>query len=216
MKSYHNSHLSYIDLLLNVCMIFAALFMIAIVLMNDPAQKDQKKVDEKAKILITMTWDDQSADDMDLWLLTPEPASIGFRNPNGNIADLTRDDLGVENDVYQDAAGVNHITRLNKEVIAIRTAMDGHYTVNGYFYSRHEDPESRLTSEGPENVVIQVIQIDPAYKELVTQTVSLDTTVDGRERTAVSFDIDNGAVVGIDTETQQMFVGQIEGAETGQ
>src|SRR6184192_3570470 len=138
MRQFHNSHLSFIDMLFNALTVFAALFILTVMIINDPTHK-AKTVDERAKIMIVMTWDDNSADDMDLWVLTPEPAKVGYNHQNGNVANLARDDLGKSNDVYQDKEDNDHFIHLNKEVITIREKMPGHYVVDVMLYARNPD-----------------------------------------------------------------------------
>jgi hypothetical protein len=196
--------LSFVDMLFNALIVFAALFILTVVIINEPAKKT-KTVDERAKILVTLTWNDDSADDMDLWLLTPEPKKIGYNQSNGNLASLARDDVGKRNDFYEDRDHVQHYIHLNKEVITIREKMPGHYEVNVMFYSRNEDPENgNRYSHGPQEVTVQVIQIDPSYVEVATQSVMLNE--EREQKTAVSFDIVNGNVVNVDTITQDPFV----------
>ena len=94
-----NFLLSYIDLLMNLSISFAAIFMLAVVLINTPT-KNQKIADERAKILIVMTWDSHSADDLDLWVKAPNGERVGFSHPSGLIAHLQRDDMGPINDYF--------------------------------------------------------------------------------------------------------------------
>lgn len=200
----HNHYaISFIDLLLNLTVTFVALFTFAILLLNDPNHK-KNDAPEKAKIMIVMDWDNNSSDDIDLWLLTPEPMRIGFNNPNGKIANLERDDLGKSYNYYKDNQGGIHYQNINREVITIRQKMDGHYVVDAYFYARHPDPQTNITSTGPVPVILTLIQIDPTYSELATQKVVL-ADVDSEE-TAFTFDIKDGNVINVRTDQQDHFV----------
>lgn len=204
MRSYHNSHLSFIDMLFNALIVFAALFILTVMIINDPTHKT-KTVDERAKIMIVMTWDDQSADDMDLWLLTPEPDKIGYGHRDSKLANLARDDLGKVNDTFNDKYGKIHYIHLNKEVITIRDKMEGHYVVDVMFFQRQRDPENDgKMSVGPQEVTVQLIQIDPSYEELATKTVVLNN--EREDRTALSFDIVGQNITNVDTVTQTPFI----------
>jgi hypothetical protein len=197
-RRYHNSHLSFIDLLMNAVAVFAVLFWLTLLIINDPSHPQTKTVDERAKILIVMTWADDSADDMDLWLFTPEPDKVGYTHPNGNVASLARDDLGLRNDFFVDpATGKVHWIHLNKEVIAIREKMDGTYKIDVMFYARQQNPETGKISTGAEEVTVQVTQLDPTYHEVVTRSVMLSDEKD--IKTVIAFDIVDGQIVNVDT-----------------
>jgi hypothetical protein len=202
MRSLYNSHISFIDLLFGALISFAALFFLSFMLLNDPAHPQTKTVDERAKILITMTWADDSADDMDLWLLTPEPDAIGYTHPNGNIASLARDDLGLRNDFFVDpTTGKVHWIHLNKEVVTIREKMNGHFEVDVMFYARNQNPETGGITTGPQEVTVQITEIDPTYHEVVTRSVMLNEEKD--IATVIAFDISNGQIVNVDTSPVQ-------------
>ena len=186
-----NFLLSYIDLLMNLSISFAAIFMLAVVLINTPT-KNQKVADERAKILIVMTWDSHSADDLDLWVKAPNGERVGFSHPSGLIAHLQRDDMGPINDYYDLPDGTRRYARFNQEITSIRSKADGHYTVNALLYRRHPDPETGVQSSGPVTCTIELIQIDPEYRELETRQVTLYT--EGDEQTAFGFDIENGQI----------------------
>lgn len=196
--------LSLIDMLFNISVTFVALFMLAIISMNPPGKASPHNSDQKAKLLIVMDWGNYSSNDIDLWLKTPEPAKIGYNAPNGRIANLERDDMGIGNSCIQENGKWNCVP-LNTETINIRQELNGHYVVDAEFYWRNADPlHGDGLQLGPENVTVQLIQIDPVYKELVQVSFVLKEPRD--EHTAFSFDIMNGMVTNIDTVTQDHFV----------
>ena len=82
---YFNSNLSFIDLLFLLVVHIFALFILAIIMINPPAAK---KVDEKAELLITMTWPDDNADDVDLWVLLPNNEKVGYAKKEASYATL--------------------------------------------------------------------------------------------------------------------------------
>jgi hypothetical protein len=186
-----NFLLSYIDLLMNLSISFAAIFMLSVMLINRPV-KAQHAVDERARILIVMTWDQQSADDLDLWVKTPGGEKVGYTHPNGLIANLQRDDMGPINDYIELPDGRRQYRRFNQEITSIRSMADGHYTVNVEFFRRHPDPESGRRSQGPVKCTVELIQVDPSYKQLEQRAVTLAEA--GDEETAFSFDITNAQI----------------------
>lgn len=186
-----NFLLSYIDLLMNLSISFAAIFMLSVMLINRPV-KAQHAVDERARLLIVMTWDPQSADDLDLWVKTPGGEKVGYTHPNGLVANLQRDDMGPINDYIELPDGRRQYRRFNQEITSIRSMAEGHYVVNVEFFRRHPDPETGRRSEGPVHCTVELIQVDPSYKQLEQRAVTLAEA--GDEETAFSFDITNGQV----------------------
>ena len=189
-----NFLLSYIDLLMNLSISFAAIFMLSVLLINRPT-KANRAVDERAKVMIIMTWDAQSADDLDLWIKTPNDEKVGYSHPNGLIANLQRDDMGPINDYIEMPDGRRQYRRFNQEITSIRSLAEGHYVVNVEFFRRHPDPETGHRSQGPVPCTVELIRIDPAYKQLDQRAVTLADA--GDEETAFSFDIHNGQIENI-------------------
>jgi hypothetical protein len=186
-----NFLLSYIDLLMNLSISFAAIFMLSVMLINRPV-KAQHAVDERARLLLVMTWDPQSADDLDLWVKTPGGEKVGYTHPNGLVANLQRDDMGPINDYIELPNGTRQYRRFNQEITSIRSMAEGHYIVNVEFFRRHPDPENGRRSQGPVRCTVELIQVDPSYKQLEQRAVTLAEA--GDEETAFSFDITNGQV----------------------
>jgi uncharacterized protein YfaP (DUF2135 family) len=186
-----NFLLSYIDLLMNLSISFAAIFMLSVMLINRPV-KAQHAVDERARLLIVMTWDPQSADDLDLWVKTPGGEKVGYTHPNGLVANLQRDDMGPINDYVELPNGTRQYRRFNQEITSIRSMAEGHYIVNVEFFRRHPDPENGRRSQGPVRCTVELIQVDPSYKQLEQRAITMAEA--GDEQTAFSFDISNGQV----------------------
>jgi hypothetical protein len=186
-----NFLLSYIDLLMNLSISFAAIFMLSVMLINRPV-KAQHAVDERARLLLVMTWDPQSADDLDLWVKTPGGEKVGYTHPNGLVANLQRDDMGPINDYIELPNGTRQYRRFNQEITSIRSMAEGHYIVNVEFFRRHPDPENGRRSQGPVRCTVELIQVDPSYKQLEQRAITLAEA--GDEETAFSFDITNGQV----------------------
>lgn len=186
-----NFLLSYIDLLMNLSISFAAIFMLSVMLINRPV-KAQHAVDERARLLIVMTWDSQSADDLDLWVKTPGGEKVGYTHPNGLVANLQRDDMGPINDYVELPNGTRQYRRFNQEITSIRSMAEGHYIVNVEFFRRHPDPENGRRSQGSVRCTVELIQVDPSYKQLEQRAITMAEA--GDEETAFSFDITNGQV----------------------
>ena len=90
------SNVAFTDLLFNIVVGLAFLFLLAFILMN-PIAKD-KDIEEKSDFIIILTWDDESGDDIDLWVRDPLGNIVSFRNRGAGLMHLDRDDLGLSND----------------------------------------------------------------------------------------------------------------------
>ena len=76
--SRYVSNVAFTDLLFNIVVGLAFLFLLAFILMNPIAK--EKDVEEKSDFIIVLTWDDESGDDIDLWVRDPLGHILSFRN----------------------------------------------------------------------------------------------------------------------------------------
>lgn len=91
------------DLLFNALLGFTFLFLVAIMFMNPEAKSGI--IDPKAEYIITITWEDDSPDDVDTWVEDPEGQILWFRTPEAGLLHLDRDDRGLVNDTITIAGG---------------------------------------------------------------------------------------------------------------
>lgn len=150
------SNLAFNDLLFNVLIGFVLLFIIAFLLINPITKKND--IPSKAEIMIILEWEDESVDDIDLWVLPPgnKDLPVSFKVKNSGLWHLDRDDLGTSNDVV-DIDGQPVILKANREVGTMRGIQPGDVLVNIHVYSKR-DP-------GPTKFKVTVIDVNP-YREL--------------------------------------------------
>jgi hypothetical protein len=176
------------DLLFNALLGFTLLFMIAITAINPPAKK-QGDIPAKAEMIVTTTWADGLKDDVDTWVEAPDGEVVWYRNPDGGLMHLDRDDRGAENDTLL-VDGVPVVNPLNQEVVTVRGLLPGDYVVNLHRY--HADGTSVLPVE------VNVVKVNPRLQVVYYGTV--DLAAQGTERTAVRFTVGrDGSVSGINT-----------------
>lgn len=176
------------DLLFNALLGFTLLFMIAITAINPPSKK-QGDIPAKAELIVTTTWADNLKDDVDTWVEAPDGEVVWYRNPDGGLMHLDRDDRGAENDTLL-VDGTPVINPLNQEVITVRGLLPGDYVVNLHRYQA--DGDSVLP------VQVNVVKVNPRLEVVFYGTVDLPTK--GSERTAVRFTVNrDGSVSGINT-----------------
>lgn len=175
------------DLLFNALLGFTLLFMIAITSINPPTK--QGEIPAKAELIVTTTWADGSEDDIDTWVEAPDGEVVWYRNPDGGLLHLDRDDRGAENDTLM-VDGRAIVNPLNQEVVTVRGLLPGDYVVNLHRY--------RAKLEAPLPVEVSVVKVNPRLEVVYYATVEMVSA--GQELTAVRFTVDrNGAVSGVNT-----------------
>jgi|TARA_B110000438_G_scaffold148879_1_gene143357 hypothetical protein len=127
------SSLGFIDLLFNILLGFAFLFIIAFLLIKPEAKK--KDFDRRAEFIVVLEWDHDAADDLDLYVKDPTDFAVSFRLPIANFMHLDKDDLGIRNDTIINADGTTSSVQINREVVTIRGIIAGEYIINTHYYS---------------------------------------------------------------------------------
>ena len=178
MKRVYHAHLSFVDLLFNTLLGFAALFLLSFLLIN-PSKKDNN-VKSKADFLITVTWPDEIDNDIDVYVQDPQGNLVAFMRREEGLMHLDRDDLGKRNDIVQTPLGpISHPE--NKEIVTLRGHMPGEYIVNVHMYTRNS---KELTTE----VYVQLDKVNPVFKTVILKKLTLGDS--GDEKTAFRFVID--------------------------
>lgn len=183
------------DLLFNALLTFTFLFLIALLLMNPTAKSGI--INPKAEFMVTVSWPDNSPDDIDTWVEGPKGQMIWFKRPQEGLMHLDRDDRGAVNDM-QLIDGKEIINPLNQEVVTIRGRPPGEFTVNIHYY------RSQTLKAVP--VTVYLAEVNPTLKVLHYATTTLQRV--GEERTAVRFSITpNGQVTDINTLQKSLVLG---------
>ena len=164
------------DLLFNALLGFTFLFLVAIMFMNPEAKSGL--IDPKAEYILTITWEDNSPEDIDTWVEDPDGQVIWFRNPEAGLLHLDRDDRGLINDTITINGEVVK-NPLNQEVVTIRGVVKGEYVVNLHYYA-----SETLKAV---DVNIRLVKVNPAFKIIYYGTVNLEKV--GDEKTALRFKI---------------------------
>src|SRR5579883_2746307 len=91
----------YLDLSNTLFFFFVALFAIALLAISDADEK--KKIDTTSKLVVHLVWRDNSRNDIDLSLKTPNNNVVWFRNKQADFASLDHDNMGAANGKVTDA-----------------------------------------------------------------------------------------------------------------
>jgi len=175
---------AFTDVLFNILLGFALMFMAVMLLMRDP--DEQGKVDPKAEILITVRWPDRHPDDVDTIVEGPRGDLLWYNNRDAGLMHLDRDDRGLFADqVVLD--GVEVSNPINQETVTLRALQPGEYVVNLLHY------KSNYLEPLP--VDVKVEKLNPEVSLVYYGQRNL--TGAGDEQTALRFTIGReGAVTG--------------------
>ena len=170
-RIYYNNT-SFLDLLFNTLVGFVFLFIISFLLINPSIKKADIKT--KAEFVITVTWNDNSLDDVDTWLQDPVGNVLHFKQKDVGLAHLDRDDLGQINDtiILDDGRRIKYLH--NQELTTIRGFLTGEWVLNVHMYNKR-DPNPTL-------VEVRIDKLNPKvetifYKEIVMRSRWEEITV---------------------------------------
>jgi hypothetical protein len=198
-----STSIAYVDMQATLLLMFILLMFSLI--QHLTVEKLKNGVEQKAEMIIEMTWPEKSAEDIDLWLLTPSGLRVGFNNKDQAIATLDRDDRGAWGDTYFDNGEMKTIS-LNKETIAIRGILPGKYHVNAHFYQRlgFSGPEAASPSE-PVEIKAKITDINPRVTEVGSSKKALSAV--GEQVTLFSFEVlPDGSVTQFDAQADLPFI----------
>ena len=185
-RDRYKTSIAFIDLLFNITIGLAMLFIIAFLLINPIAKKGDIIVN--AEFIITMSWPKDSKDDIDLYVMDPAGNIVYFRDKDNGLMHLDRDDLGDKNDQVSTDAGIISF-ELNEEHLTIRGKVPGEYIVNAHWYSKatytFKNSEGKTYKPSDEiPVTIKVEKINP-YKIVYVGTKTFGKA--GEEQTFLRF-----------------------------
>ena len=181
----YKSTIGFIDILFNILVGFAFLFIVAFLLIKPEAKRED--FDRKAEFIIVMEWDSERQDDIDLYVEDPSKTVVHFRNARANFMHLDKDDLGKRNDTIM-VNGVEKIVKINREVVTIRGIVPGEYIVNVHFYSDYSEHANYTRGPMPPlEVKVAVHKVNP-YSEVWQGTKPF--TKKGQEETFIRFTMD--------------------------
>tara|TARA_B100000686_G_C16774964_1_gene967803 strand:- start:1089 stop:1910 length:822 start_codon:yes stop_codon:yes gene_type:complete len=215
-KEKYKSTIGFTDMLFNVLVGFAFLFIVAFLLIK-PEQK-KEDFERRAEFVVVMEWNHDQPDDIDLYVQDPTQAKVHFRLPIVNFMYLDKDDLGFANDVVKYQDGTTKKVNINREVVTIRGIIAGEYVINAHYYSSREwtrlgrlttnpsDIPSKKVDEknDPLTVKIELHKVDP-YKIMWVGEKKFFKK--GQEETFVRFSIDkDGNQIGDFSYEEKTFV----------
>lgn len=173
----------FVDLLFNALLGFTFLFLISVMFMNPDARKG--RINLKAEFIISVTWPDHLADDIDLWVQDPIGETVSYLSKDASWLHLDRDDRGEVNDTII-IDGKEVVYPINQEVVTIRGIIPGEYTVNLYYFA--------AAQAEPVEALVKVEKVNPTLQTVYVRKVLLARQDD--EQTVVRFTLDYSGGIG--------------------
>ena len=191
------SSIGFIDLLFNILLGFAFLFIVAFLLIKPEAKK--KDFDRRAEFVIILEWNHDAADDLDLYVQDPMGDIVSFRLPRWGFMHLDKDDLGKANDTVVNADGSRSTVMINREVVTIRGITPGEFIINAHYYStrdysssvRTEFGETKIAADKPKKELTVKVELHKVTPYTILWTGEKKFTHKGQEETFLRFRIDN-------------------------
>jgi hypothetical protein len=144
--------------------------------------KNNEGVVHKAEFVLTLTWDKEDKNDMDLWLKDPQGNIIYYKDKTSSAMFLDRDDLGHQNDTII-INGVEKIIYINQEIISIRAIVPGKWTVAVHFYKRHDkSPGGTIIP-----VIVRMDKMNPKIQIIFNEEIKMRWT--WQEVTVTTFEV---------------------------
>lgn len=190
-NSKYANLLSFIDLLFNLMLGFAAMFLLSMAMISANKKSEDQSLKKDVEYFIRIEWQGNHDSDVDMWLQDPTGDVIGYKDKQRNHMYLERDNLG--NDITLKDPG-----HVNEEIISILKGHAGWYTMNLHWFERRSDQENPI-------VQWSIIKMKPSMQTISSGTVNLKFK--GQEVTAVRFKLaKDGQLDQIDTIVQNMFI----------
>ncbi len=164
-RIYYNNT-SFLDLLFNTLVGFVLLFIISFLLINPNIKKAD--IETKAEFVITVTWSDNSHDDVDTWLQDPVGNVLHFKQKDVGLAHLDRDDLGTINDIIQLGDGRRIEYTHNQELTSIRGFITGEWVLNIHMYKKRDSD--------PTPVEVRIDKLNPKVQTLFYKKIVMTRT----------------------------------------
>jgi len=195
-KNYSCS-VSFLDLLFNMLLGFAALFVMAFAMINMKNDESKGKIDSKADFIVGIEWAKELDYDIDVYVEDPLGNLVCFKRREEGLLHLERDDLGHRNDTVMTPTGPQKFD-LNKEYVTFRGYHPGEYCVNAHAY--------RIPDKSKCEVKVTVDKLNPSVKTVLMNSVELSNL--GDERTLIRFTLDrDGNVVSSNTLFKRLVQG---------
>lgn len=171
--------IAYLDLLVNLLMVFVVLVALTLALVKPHAGKPA--IETLGTVAVVMTWPEKDNSDVDLWMQSPKGSIAFFGSPSVDYMYLEHDDLA-----YFPVKG----QKQHYERMIIQQAITGEYIVNAMLYRKGDSLASKDV-----NIPVTVQLWRLRGNDQVISTVHFTITTQGSEHTAFRFSLNDANVI---------------------
>lgn len=168
-RATHGLPAPFFDLAMGVVFVFMALFMLSTF---DTPRPSAGAITPKAEFMFELTWEDGSADDIDLYVRGPDGKVVYFAKRETALMSLDRDNVGRNNTVEMPDGTKQEIAD-RRETVTVRSLVPGEYTINAHAYRKND--------AGPTKAKLTVTKINPfrvvTVAEAIIDTERQETTM---------------------------------------
>ena len=168
----------FLDMAMGLIFVFLAVILISTV--DEPKKAVVEAPVPKAEFLVVLNWDDESRDDIDLYVRSPDKNVVYFSRRQTPLMFLDADNLGMNNSIDMPDGSVSAVPT-RREVVTIRAIMPGESVVHAHFYKKNSPPGT------PTNLVMTVTKLTP-FSEVTRAQAVFDTQ--GQEQTLANFTVE--------------------------
>ena len=165
------------------------LMLVAILFLLKTEEEKIKRRPPNVLYEVVLTWQGESADDLDLYVQSASGHKVSFNRREGgqgSLISLDHDALGRRNNQLPEGVE-GAMIKFHEEVVSFRGVTEGENIVTVHVYSKKD--------EEPVKATVRLVKIKP-FKDLVTKEIVFEST--GQEKTAFRFKTDKeGNVIDI-------------------
>ena len=126
-RTYHNN-ISFLDILFNF--LLATVILLVIAVLHIVEDQNKANIETKAEFVITLEWDTDQDNDVDIWVEDPNEIMMWYRTLEAGVVHNDRDDKGSRDDIYIDG----EVLKINQEIVTWRGIVEGEWVVNLHMY----------------------------------------------------------------------------------
>lgn len=141
--------IDFISVMLNLFVVLTGLLITQVKIVEATGNLTQK-----AEIVATIDWPNNSTDDVDIWMKAPDGSILFYKNRAASVMTLD-----------QDERGTNPMVPYRQEVASIRGNLPGIYIVQVTMFDK------RMTDPTPVNATLT--KLNPTYENVSKKTVTL-------------------------------------------
>jgi hypothetical protein len=132
----------------------------------EPEDTSKADIETKAEYIITMTWERDDANDIDIWIQDPAGNLISFKQKSKGLTHIDRDDLGHANDFFFTPNGEKIFYDYNQEIVTIRGIIPGEWIINIHMFNQNQKVK-------PSTVSIKIDKLNPKVTTVFEEKIKL-------------------------------------------